>query len=141
MEITCTCDKTASSMNVCLEHYTHGSTRGHQIFVDNKPTNLDDLFVDEMEIVSMQPSYPHCGKGFSRKDNVIHHMRSTCPNMKKNEFEPEEQSEHRMEMSAKRQREKIDIPQHKVLCPECNEEMPQSCHRAHLRTNRHKANA
>ncbi|KAF5290875.1 hypothetical protein FQA39_LY14555 [Lamprigera yunnana] len=51
MEITCTCDKTASSMNVCLEHYTNGSARDHQISVHNKQTNLDDLFVDEMEIV------------------------------------------------------------------------------------------
>ncbi|KAF5294591.1 hypothetical protein FQA39_LY13350 [Lamprigera yunnana] len=51
IEITCTCDKTASSMNVCLEHYTNGSARDHQISVENKPTNLDDLFVDEMEIV------------------------------------------------------------------------------------------
>ncbi|KAF5287212.1 hypothetical protein FQA39_LY15989 [Lamprigera yunnana] len=180
-------------MNVCLEHYTNGSARDHQISVHNNQTNLDDLFVDEMEIVyrpapeqqitveipdtppppifdsrdpmsvtiarvsklissdstsqnfinlklrelfilntrwyninrlrleakgngvsfssalssqltqlgTMQPSCPHCGKGFSRKDNVIRYMRSTCPNMKrKNEFEQEEQSEHRMEMLA-----------------------------------------
>ncbi|KAF5283774.1 hypothetical protein FQA39_LY17212 [Lamprigera yunnana] len=51
MEITCTCDKTGLSMNVCLEHYTNGPARDHQISVDNKPTNLDDLFVDEIEIV------------------------------------------------------------------------------------------
>ncbi|KAF5302979.1 hypothetical protein FQA39_LY10157 [Lamprigera yunnana] len=51
MEIASTCDKTASSMTVCLENYTNGSARDHQISVDNKPTNLDDLFVDEMEIV------------------------------------------------------------------------------------------
>ncbi|KAF5288034.1 hypothetical protein FQA39_LY15530 [Lamprigera yunnana] len=54
MEITCTCDKTVSSMNVSLENYTNGSARDHQISVDNKPTNLDDLFVDEMEIVYRQ---------------------------------------------------------------------------------------
>ncbi|KAF5301854.1 hypothetical protein FQA39_LY19079 [Lamprigera yunnana] len=51
MEITCTCNKTASSMNVCIVHCTNGLALDHQISVDNKPTNLDDLFVDEMEIV------------------------------------------------------------------------------------------
>ncbi|KAF5288351.1 hypothetical protein FQA39_LY15441 [Lamprigera yunnana] len=68
-------------------------------------------------------------------------MRSTCSNMKKNELEAEGQSKHRMEMSAKRKREKIDFSQHKIVCPECNEEISQSCYRAHLRTNRHKTNA
>ncbi|KAF5283594.1 hypothetical protein FQA39_LY17296 [Lamprigera yunnana] len=34
-----------------VKHYTNGSARDHQISVDNKPTNLDDLFVDDMEIV------------------------------------------------------------------------------------------
>ncbi|KAF5284876.1 hypothetical protein FQA39_LY16926 [Lamprigera yunnana] len=96
-EIKCTRDKTASSMNVCLEHCTSGSDLDHQISVDNKSTNLDDLFVDEMEIVSMQPSCPHWNKGLSRKD-VICYMRSTCPN-KKDLLEPEEQLKHRIETS------------------------------------------
>ncbi|KAF5277255.1 hypothetical protein FQA39_LY18511 [Lamprigera yunnana] len=89
----------------------------------------------------MQPNCPHCGKGFSRKDNVIRPMRSTCHNMKNNELEPEEQSKHRLEISLKRKRENVVISQLKVFCPECNEEIPQSCYRAQLRTNRHKANA
>ncbi|KAF5298710.1 hypothetical protein FQA39_LY11720 [Lamprigera yunnana] len=67
MEITCTCDKTASSMNVCLEHYTNGSARDHQISVDNKPTNLDDLFVDEMEIVCT------CAQATSSKRVCLEH--------------------------------------------------------------------
>ncbi|KAF5299869.1 hypothetical protein FQA39_LY11406 [Lamprigera yunnana] len=54
---------------------------------------------------------------------------------------PEEQSKHRLEMSLKRKRENLDIPQHKVLSPECNEEIPKSWYRAYLRTNHHKANA
>ncbi|KAF5283561.1 hypothetical protein FQA39_LY17307 [Lamprigera yunnana] len=70
--------------------------------------------------LAMQPSCPHCGKGVSRKDNVIRHVRSTCP-YKKDLLEPEEQSKHRMEMPLKRKRENVDIPQHKVLCPECND--------------------
>ncbi|KAF5283595.1 hypothetical protein FQA39_LY17297 [Lamprigera yunnana] len=67
MEITCTCDKTSSSMNVCLEHYTNGSARDHQISVDNKPTNLDDLFVDEMEIVCT------CAQATSSKRVCLEH--------------------------------------------------------------------
>ncbi|KAF5275160.1 hypothetical protein FQA39_LY18662 [Lamprigera yunnana] len=46
-----------------------------------------------------------------------------------------------MEISAKRKREKVDSLQHKVACPEYNEELPQSYYHAHLRINRHKANA
>ncbi|KAF5277824.1 hypothetical protein FQA39_LY18425 [Lamprigera yunnana] len=67
MEITCTCDKTASSMNVCLEHYTNGSARDHQISVHNKRTNLDDLFVDEMEIVCT------CAQATSSKRVCLEH--------------------------------------------------------------------
>ncbi|KAF5283563.1 hypothetical protein FQA39_LY17309 [Lamprigera yunnana] len=67
----------------------------------------------------MQPTCPHCGKGFSRKDNVIRHMRSTCPNMKKkNELEPKEQSKHRMELSAKRKREKVHVAPLHAACVE-----------------------
>ncbi|KAF5273503.1 hypothetical protein FQA39_LY07520 [Lamprigera yunnana] len=67
MEITCTSDKTASSMNVCLEHYTNGSARDHQISVHNKRTNLDDLFVDEMEIVCT------CAQATSSKRVCLEH--------------------------------------------------------------------
>ncbi|KAF5279256.1 hypothetical protein FQA39_LY18300 [Lamprigera yunnana] len=67
MEITCTCDKTASSMNVFLEHCTNRSDRDHQISVDNKPTNLDDLFVDEMEIVCT------CAQATSSKRVCLEH--------------------------------------------------------------------
>ncbi|KAF5286642.1 hypothetical protein FQA39_LY16216 [Lamprigera yunnana] len=88
----------------------------------------------------MQPSCPHCSKGFSCKDNAIRHMSSTCHN-KKDVLEPEEQLKHRMEMSLIRKRENIDILQHKVLCPESYEEISQSCYRAHLKMNRDKANA
>ncbi|KAF5278325.1 hypothetical protein FQA39_LY05814 [Lamprigera yunnana] len=88
----------------------------------------------------MQPSCPHCGKGFARKDNVIRHMRSTCPN-KKDLLEPEGHSKNRLEITLKRKPENLDIPQHKVLCPECNEYIPQSWYRAHLRSIRHKTNA
>ncbi|KAF5290340.1 hypothetical protein FQA39_LY14723 [Lamprigera yunnana] len=91
--------------------------------------------------ISMRSTCPHCGKGFSRKDNVIRHMRFTCLNVKKNKLEPKEQPKHRMEMSAKRKRENIDFSQHKIVCPECNEEISQSCYQPILRTNRQKANA
>ncbi|KAF5288373.1 hypothetical protein FQA39_LY15463 [Lamprigera yunnana] len=61
-------------------------------------TKTTTTYERNLVLTAMQPTCPYCSKGFSRKDNVIRHMR---PNMKKNKLEPEEQSKHRMEMSAK----------------------------------------
>ncbi|KAF5269106.1 hypothetical protein FQA39_LY08776 [Lamprigera yunnana] len=77
----------------------HEKLSASETYADNEAIYGMESF--PLLVLAMQLNSPHCGKRFSPKDNVIRHMRSTCPN-KKDLLEPEEQSKHGLEMCLKR---------------------------------------